>query len=217
MIFSKIYNLTEEYIQKFLPYAEQNETTKLIIDAYKNYIEKIDNFARKDFNDIKRELHLLELTRKIFAYSLPTLAAEECYLSILEKSRIIIMNTYISADKFETYQLLLDTIESYNTNVVSQKVVWDNEDEKKKFQEFWNQFSEYKKLERIDFEEYKRLREVLFITKEIKELKKSKKDYSALFSYYRERMKQQKGLRYFKNSVKKIDGKWRTKRRVVAD
>lgn len=216
-VFNKIYNLAEEYIQNFLPYLEQSEENKLIEEAYKNYVQKIDSFARKDFNDIKRELHLLELAKKIFVYSLPTVAAEECYMAILEKARIIIENTYISADKFETYTLLLDTIESYNFNVLSQKVVWDNDDEKEKYQEFWNQFLEYKKLERIDFDEYKRLREVLFITREIKELKKSKKDYKGLFSYYRERMRQQKGLRGFKNSYKIIDGKWRTRRRIVAD
>lgn len=216
-VFSKIYNLTEEYIQNFLPYAEKTENAQLIIDTYKKYVEKIDEFARKDFNEIKRELNLLELTRKIFIYSLPTLAAEECYLNIIEKSRIIIINTYIAADKFETYQLLLDAIESYNTNVLSQKVVWDNEEEKAKYQEFWKQFSEYKKLERIDYEEYKRLREVLFITKEIKDIKKSQKNYSTLITYYRERMKQQKGLRYFKNSVKKLGGRWRTRRRKCAD
>lgn len=216
-VFSKIYNLTEEYIQKFLPYVEQTEDNKLIIEAYKNYVEKIDNFARKDFNDIKRELHLLELSRRLFAYSLPTLAAEECYMSILEKARIIIANTYISADKFETYQLLLDTIESYNYNVLSQKVVWDNEEEKEMYQEFWNQFLEYKKLERIDFDEYKRLREVLFITREIKQVKKMPKNYGQLLSYYRERMRQQKGLRGFKNSYKKLDGKWKTRRRMMAD
>lgn len=216
-VFNKIYNLTEEYIKNFLPYTEQTEKEKLIVEAYKNYVEKIDNFARKDFNDIKRELHLLELARKIFAYSLPTLAAEECYQSILEKSRLIIMNTYIVADKFETYNLLLDTLESYHTNVLSQKTVWSNEEEKEKYQKFWNQFLEYKKLERIDFEEYKRLREVLFITREIKEIKNTGKDYKNLISYYRERMRQQKGLRYFKNKYKKMPGIWRTKRRILAD
>lgn len=216
-VFSKIYNLTEEYIKNFLPYTEQTEKEKLIVEAYKNYVEKIDNFARKDFNDIKRELHLLELARKIFAYSLPTLAAEECYQSILEKSRLIIMNTYIVADKFETYNLLLDTLESYHTNVLSQKTVWSNEEEKEKYQKFWNQFLEYKKLERIDFEEYKRLREVLFITREIKEIKNTGKDYKNLISYYRERMRQQKGLRYFKNKYRKMPGIWRTKRRILAD
>lgn len=216
-VFSKIYNLTEDYIVNFLPCLEQTEEVKLISESYKNYVQKIDNFARKDFNDLKRELHLLELSKRIFIYSLPTVAAEECYLSILEKARIIISNTYISADKFETYNLLLDTIESYNYNILSQKIVWDNDDEKENYKKFWKQFEEYKKLERIDFDEYKRLREVLFITHEIKEVKKVNKDYTSLLNYYRERMKMQKGLRNVKNSVKKLNGKWKTKRRMTSD
>ncbi len=216
-VFEKIYSLTENYIQDFLPYLEQSDENKLIVEAYKNYVEKIDTFARKDFNDIKRELHLLELSKKIFVYSLPTLAAEECYLSIMEKARTIISNTYISADKFETYCLLLDVIESYNYNVLSQKVVWDNDEEKEKYKEFWNQFLEYKKLENIDYDEYKRLREVLFITREIKQIKKTSKDYGQLLTYYRERMRQQKGLRILKNSTRKISGKWKTRRHMKAD
>ena len=96
-------------------------------------------------------------------------------------------------------------------------MVWDNDEEKENYSKFWKEFQEYKKLERIDFDEYKRLREVLFITKEIKEVKKQNKDYTNLLTYYRDRMRQQKGLRGLKNSVKKIDGKWKTKRRIVAD
>ena len=130
-IFEKIYDLTEEYIKNFLPYIEQTEMTQSIIEDYKNYTQKIDGFARKDFNELNRELNLLELARKLFTYSLPTLAAEECYLSIMERARMLIANTYISADKFSTYKLLLDTIESYNTYVLSQKIEWSNEEEKK--------------------------------------------------------------------------------------
>lgn len=216
-IFEKIYDLTEEYIKNFLPYIEQTEMTQSVIEDYKNYTQKIDGFARKDFNELNRELNLLELARKLFTYSLPTLAAEECYLSIIERARMLIANTYISADKFSTYQLLLDTIESYNTYVLSQKIVWSNEEEKKDYDKFWKEFKEYKKLERIDYDEYKRLREIIFINREIKEIKKSEKDYSALLTYYRDRMKQQHGLRKFKNSIKKIAGRWRTKRKIVAD
>ena len=51
----------------------------------------------------------------------------------------------------------------------------------------------------------------------MKTLKKSNKDYGATIAYYRERMKQQRGLRYFKNSVKKLPGIWKTRRRQVAD
>ena len=43
------------------------------------------------------------------------------------------------------------------------------------------------------------------------------KDYKNLLAYYRERMRQQKGLRYFKNKIKKIEGKWKTRRRMLAD
>ena len=138
-------------------------------------------------------------------------------MSILDKERTLISNTYISADKFDLYTLLLDTIESYYENILSLKTVWDDETQKKNFAELWKKYTEYKKLANIDYDEYKRLREVLFITQEIKDLKKSNKDYSSLFSYYRDRMKQQRGLRYFKNSIRKLDGRWRTKRGQAAD
>ncbi len=216
-VFQKIYNLTEEYIVSFLPYAVPTEETKLVSEAYKAYVDGIDGALRKDYNDLKRELNLLELTRRIFAYSLPTVAAEECYLQILEKARLFITNTYISADKFEMYNLLLQSMQSYYENILSMKTVWDDDAEKKAFEELWTKFSEYKKLANIDYDEYLRLREVLFITEEIKRLKKSERDYSALFAYYRDRMKQQRGLRYFKNSVCKIEGRWRTRRRLTAD
>jgi hypothetical protein len=49
------------------------------------------------------------------------------------------------------------------------------------------------------------------------DIKKLKKDYGQLLVYYRERMRQQKGLRGFKNSYKKMEGKWKTRRRLVAD
>ena len=216
-IFQKVFNLTEEYITSFLPYVKQTEETKLVLDGFKEYVDKIDAAVRKDYNDLKRELRLLEFTRKIFAYSLPTIVAEECYLSILEKERTQIANTYISADKFEMYQLLLETIESYDENILCEKTVWSSEDDKKAFIDLWAKFTQYRKLANIDYDEYKRLREVLFITDEIKTLKKTKKDYTALFSYYRERMKQQHGLRYMKNSVKKLEGKWRTRCKMPAD
>ena len=216
-VFQKIYQLTEEYIVTFMPYINPTEEIRNIMEQHKSFIDKLDSFVRKDYNDLKRELKMLEFTREIFNYSLPTIAAEECYQSIIEQCRNSIANTFISADKFEVYCLLLDAIESYDENILTQKMIWDNPDEKKDFQELWDKFSEYKKLANIDFDEYKRLREVLFITAEIKNLKKSNKDYTSVFAYYRERMKQQRGLRYFKNSVRKLEGIWRTRRRQVAD
>ena len=101
-------------------------------------------------------------------------------------------------------------------NVLAKKTTWDNEMKKEEFVAFWDKFMQYKKLEKIDLYEYKRLREVLFVTNDIKYLKKQNVPVKELMVYYRDRMKQQGGLRKFKNSVKKMEGKWKTRRRCEA-
>lgn len=212
--FEKIYNLIEDYIKYVLPYLPQTEERTKILDGYKKYIETIDMYAKKEINSIKRELYLLELGMDIFSYSLPILAAEECYLDLIQRGRLAVPNTYITADKFEMYQLLLDTFENYNYNILARKTVWDNDADKLRFEEFWDKFSEYKKLERVNLEEYKRLREILFVKEDIKYLKSSGQDWKELRSYYRDRMKQLGGLRKFKKHLCKMEGIWRTRRRV---
>ena len=215
-VFGKIYNLIEGYINSVLPYVEQTEDVKRYIDTYKNYVATIDLYAKKEISALKRELYLLELGINIFSYCLPLLAAEECYLNIISKARNVIPNTYITADKFEAYELLLDAIESYYYNVLAKKTTWDDGAKKQEFLDVWDKLMEYKKLEKMDLYEYKRLREVLFVTNDIKYLKKENIPAKELLAYYRERMKQQGGLRKFKNSVKKVEGKWRTRRRCEA-
>lgn len=213
-IFEKIYNLIENYIKNVLIYLPETEGRKKIIDGYKKFVEPIDLYAKKEINSIKRELYLLELGLEVFSYSLPLLAAEECYLDLIQRARIAVPNTYITADKFEVYNLLLDSIESYNYNILSRKTVWDNDSDKLAHEVFWDKLSEYKKLERIDFEEYKRLREVLFVSEDVKYLKKTHQEMKELREYYRDRLKQLGGLRKFKNTTKNIGGVWRTRRRV---
>lgn len=215
-VFGKIYDLVEGYINSVLPYVEQTEEVKKYIDTYKNYVATIDLYAKKEISALKRELYLLELGINIFSYCLPLLAAEECYLNIVSKARTVIPNTYITADKFEAYELLLDAIESYNYNVLAKKTAWDDDSKKQDFLNFWDKFMEYKKLEKMDLYEYKRLREILFITNDIKYLKKNSIPAKELLAYYRERMRQQGGLRELKNSVKKMEGKWKTRRRCEA-
>ncbi|MBQ9279842.1 MAG: hypothetical protein IJ215_02175 [Clostridia bacterium] len=214
--FEKIYHLVEDYIKNVLTYLPETEGRKKIIDGYKKFVEPIDLYAKKEINSIKRELYLLELGLEIFSYCLPILAAEECYIDLIQRARIAVPNTYISADKFEMYNLLLDAMESYQYNVLAKKTVWDDNSEKLAHKAFWDKFSEYKKLERIDFDEYKRLREVLFVTEDMKYLKKTNQEMKELRAYYRDRMKQLGGLRKFKNTTKKMNGTWKTRRRLSA-
>ncbi len=214
--FESIYNLIDDYMKDVLPYLPETEGRKKIMDEYKKFVETIDMYAKKEINTIKRQLYLLELGIGIFAYSLPTLATEECYLDLITRARQTIPNIYITADKFEMYTLLLEAMESYYYNVQSQKTIWDNDSNKEEFQKFWEKFMEYKKLERIDLNEYKRLREILFISADTKYLKKTGQEMKELRAYYRERMKTIGGLRKFKNSVQKTTGIWRTRRRCEA-
>lgn len=216
-LFEKIYNLIDKYIKFVLPYLPESEGRDKVIEGYKSYIEKIDMYAKKEINSLKKDLYLLELGVNLFVYCLPILATEECYLDLLERARRSLPNIYITADKFEMYNLLLDVIESYAYNVLSKKSMWESDSEKQDFDEFWAKFTEYKKLQRIDLNEYKKLREILFITNEIKYFKKENKDYKELRAYYRERMKQLGGLRKFKNSCKKMNGVWKTRRRCNAE
>lgn len=212
--YKKIYDLIESYIKLVLPYTKEIDTKEEIINAYKKYVMSIDTYAKKTYNEIKKNLILLELSRKLFIYSLPMIAAEECYIKLMKEARNNIANTFIEADKYEIYQLLLDIIESYNVNVLSQKVYWDSPIIREDYNKFWDKFKELKKLERVDYDEYKRKREILFITYDMKLLNKSKKKYEEVKKYYRERMKQIHGFRKLKNRYKNINGVWRTLRRV---
>lgn len=214
--YSHIYNLIEDYIKKVLPYEEETETNKRIMEIYKNQIITIDTYNKKSYSEIKRSVLLLEISKFIFAYSLPMVALDQCYQELIESARIAVMNTFLDADKFEVYQLLLDLLESYNVNVLSKKIYWDTDLEKEEYIKFFNKYTEFKKLERIDYAEYIRLREVHFIMNDLSKIKEDKK-FEELKKYYRERMIQQKGFRRLKNSHGTKKGNWRTRRRVKAD
>ncbi|MBQ8298770.1 MAG: hypothetical protein IJX99_03125 [Clostridia bacterium] len=216
-LFEKIYSLIDGYIKFVLPYLAESEGREKVLDGYKNYVEKIDMYAKKEINSLKKDLYLLELGISLFVYCLPILATEECYMDLLERARRSLPNIYITADKFEMYNLLLDVIESYAYNVWSKKSMWESDIEKQDFENFWAKLTEYKKLQRIDLNEYKKVREILFITYELKLFKKENKEYKELRAYYRDRMKQLGGLRKFKNSYKKMSGAWKTRRRCKAE
>jgi hypothetical protein len=212
--YEKIYDLIEDYIKIILPYKQDTEETRNIIEAYKKYVIQVDSYTNKDLNKIKKNLVILELSRQLFLHSLPMIAAEQCYIKLMKELRGLIVSVILDIDKFEFYQLLLDVIESYNMNVLSQKVYWDSPTLREDYKKFWDKFKELKKLERIDFDEYKRQREILFITYDTKFLNKSKKNYNQIKDYYRIRMVELNGLRKFNNSYTKMPGVWRTRRKV---
>lgn len=215
--YEKIYKLVENYIKNILPLLEETKENKQVLDDYKRHVLTLDSFAKKDYNLLRRRLSLLSFARILFIYSLPTVAAEQCYLDIISSARTNLTNYFTEADKFEAYQVLLDSIEEYNDNVLVLKSYWNSveeEAEHKKFQEKW---SELKKLARIDYDDFKKQREVLFIRKELKEMKKLKLKLDEVRRYYRERMLQLNALRRLPNRCRVKSGKWLARRRQLAD
>ena len=215
--YNKIYALIEDYIKNVLPYVDDIVDKDKIIEAYKNLVASIDVYSKKISDEIKRNKVLLEISRELFAYSLPMIAAEQCFMDLIEKARIAIENSFIDAEQFEVYQLLLDLLESYHENILDKKVYWDTQTEREEFQKLRDEFVECKKLERIDFEEYKRRREKIFVCSELKRMKTTKKKYEKLKTDYVDRMKQLHGLRELKNHTKKWTGRWKTRRRTIGD
>lgn len=215
--YEKIYELIESYIKQVLPYAQENETNRRIMEEYKKYVQSLDNFSQRDSNELRRKLVLLGLSRDLFVYSLPVIAAEQCYVKLLKTCRTTLGNTFLDADKYELYKLLLDIIEEYNENVLSKKVYWDSPAIREDYNKFWDKYKEIKKLARIDYDEYLKLREILFITYDLKMLKKSKKKYDEVKAYYKDRMVQLQALRRIKKHPTLKNGTWRARRRMSAD
>ena len=215
--YSKIYGLIENYIKSVLPHVEKLDSRDKIIEAYKNLVTSIDVYSKKKSDEIRRNKVLLEISRELFTYSLPMIAAEQCFLDLIQKTRIAIENSFIDAEQFELYQLLLDLLESYHGNVLSQKVYWETQKEREAHQKIWSELKESKKLERIDYDEYKRKREIIFLKDELKILKETKSKLDKLKIYYIDRIKQLHGLREFKNTPKKWTGLWKTRRRMNAE
>jgi len=215
--YEQVYKLVEDYIKYILPLLEETKENKQVLDDYKKHVLTLDSFAKKDYNTLRKRLSLLGFARILFMYSLPTVAAEQCYLEIISSSRTSLANYFTEADKFEAYQLLLDAIEEYNDNVLVLKSYWNSvaeEEEHKKFQEKW---SELKKLARIDYDDFKNQREVLFIRKDLKEMQKAKLKLEEVRRYYRDRMLQLNALRRLPNRYCIKPGKWLTRRRQQAD
>ena len=135
-----VYTLIENYIKNILPLLPESKQNTQVIEDYKKYVLSLDSYIKKEYNDLRRKISLLGFGRILFVYSLPTIAAEQCYLNIISSARTLLSNYFIEADKYEAYQVLLDSFEEYNDNVLAKKIYWNTPTEEE----------EYKKLAEIN-------------------------------------------------------------------
>ena len=219
-IYTKIFYTLEEYIQRILTLkikiGYEDKNIKEIMNDYENFetytVGKLDT---KD--NIEKNVLLLGISRKLFTHSLPLIVAIQCYEKLLKDARVLVQDTKIATKREKAYNMLINLFEDYNIKLFSTKVYWENTKDREKFKKFWNQYKEICKLKEVNFMEYVKQKEVLFIKNDIKKINENndKIDYSKLVKYYKRKLIDYGALRELKNSFKS-QGKYIKKTRKAA-
>ena len=214
-IYDKIYNEIEEYITDILPYKieldfEHKKDYTAIIEASKQL--KTYRYEANLFNKIKyieKNNLLLTISREIFVHSLPIIAAEQCYIKLLKEVRQLIVRPKDFNEQTDAYNLLIDLIHSYNIHLLCKKVYWEDSRIREEYNKFWKEYQRIMKLENIDYDEYVRQRDSLFIYYDLKLLNRLKTDkYEDIKNFYRRKLKQLNGLRKVKDKYVLLKGKY---------
>lgn len=203
-IYVKIFYTLEEYIQNILTLKmnmEEKEEFKDIVDDY----EKFESYTvgKLDTKDnIEKNMILLGLSRKLFTHSIPLIVAEQCYEKLLKDARILVQDTKMAAKREMAYTMLMNLIEDYNIRLLSTKVYWENMKERDNYKKYWDKYKEISKLKDIDFVEYMRQKEILFIKNDMRKIENEKVDYSKLITYYKRKLVDYGAIKELKNQYK---------------
>ena len=217
-IYTKIFYTLEDYIQNILSIKlniNYDDNLKNIVKDYDKYeaytIGKLDT---KD--NIEKNMILLGISRKLFTHSLPLIVAEQCYEKLLKDARTLVQDTKIAAKREKVYGMLINLIEDYNVKLLSTKVYWETPKQREEYKKFWNQYKEISKLKEVDFIEYVKQKEILFIRNDIKKIQNSKIDYSKLLTYYKRKLIDYGVIKELKNTCKSQGKYIKVKNKEVA-
>ena len=189
-IYNKIFKTLEEYISNILPIKfeiEKNDTYKEILDEFDNF----DRFTvgKLDQNDvIEKNMILLGLSRKLFTHSLPLVVAEQCYIKLLKDARSLIVDTKIARKQEKAYSLLINIIEEYNAKLLSTKIYWEKPAQREEYKKFWDKYKEIEKIKDINYDEYIKQKEILFIRSDIAKVYTNENKYYKIIKFYKNKL-----------------------------
>ena len=209
-IYVKIFYTLEEYIKNILvlkmKIGNKNEFNDVVEDYNKFELYTVGKLDAKD--NIEKNMILLGISRKLFTHSIPLIVAEQCYEKLLKDARNLVQDTKMAAKRENAYSLLINLIEDYNVRLLSTKVYWDDLKERDRYKIFWDKYKQISKLKDVDFVEYMKQKEVLFIKEDMRKIQNSTIDYSRLIKYYKRKLMDYGVLRQLKNGYKSI-GKYK--------
>lgn len=205
-IYTKIFYTLEDYIQNILPIkmdiGQKDEFKDIENDYNKFESYSVGKLDTKD--KIEKNMILLGLSRKLFTHSIPLIVAEQCYEKLLKDARILVQDTKMAVKRENAYAMLINLIEDYNKRLLSTKVYWENMKERDNYKRFWDKYKEISKLKDVDFVEYKKQKEILFIKNDIRKIENSKVDYSKIITYYKRKLLDYEAIRELKNKYKSV-------------
>ena len=198
-VYNKIFETLEEYITEILPIKikiDQTAVHEKIVADYEEFSRfEAGKFDAKD--EIEKNMVLLGISRNLFTHSLPLVAAEQCYIKLLKDTRNLIINSRNEVKEREAYELLIKLIEDYNMKLLSTKVYWDNPNLRELYKTFWKEYQNTKTQKE---------KEILFITYDLKLLKKSKKDYTQIKKFYIKKLTEYGVMRKLKSTCRTCSG-----------
>lgn len=186
-IYEKIFNTLEDYIKNILPLKINDPKLAKVVKEYEKY-EKFSVGKLDTRDNIEKNMILLGLSRNLFTHSLPLVVAEQCYMKLIKDARCLVQDTKIAAKREKAFTMLLNLIEDFNIRLLATKVYWDNAKDREEFKSFHEKYKEIEKLKEIDFIEYVKEKEILFMKEDIKQVKDQKTDYSKLIKYYKRKL-----------------------------
>ena len=201
-VYNKIFKALEEYISNILPIKfeiDQNQTYKEILEEF----DKIDRFSvgKLDQNDIiEKNMLLLGLSRKLFTHSLPLVVAEQCYMKLLKDIRSLIVDTKVARKQQKAYSLLINLMEEYNAKLLSTKIYWEKPAQRDEYKKFWNKYQNIEKIKELDYEEYTKQREILFIRTDLTKVSCDINKYYKIIKFYKDRLVELGVMRNLYNS-----------------
>ena len=192
-VYLKIFGTLKEYIENILSIKIEEDkklkTRKLeeIEKDYQNY-ETFEVGKLDQRDNIEKNMLLLGISRKLFTHSLPLTVAEQCYMKLLKDARCLVQDTKIAIRREKAFNMLISLIEDYNIKLLSTKVYWENMKQRDEFKSFWRKYQEISKLKDVDFIEYVKEKEILFIKDDMKKIENEKYDYTKLIKYYKRKL-----------------------------
>lgn len=203
-IYTKIFITLEEYIQKILTLkidsSDNGEYAEIVNDYEKFQTYTVGKLDTKD--NIEKNMILLGLSRKLFTHSIPLIVAEQCYEKLLKDARVLVQDTKIATKRERAYSTLINLMEDYHVRLLSTKVYWENPKDRENYKKFWDKYKKLNQLKEEDFIEYVKQKEILFIKSDMKQIRKSKIDYSKLIKYYKRKLVDYGAIREIKDSYK---------------